>query len=340
MKLVLFIAAVTTAVASTGPAQKFIVIGDWGGRSEHEVTTTSEIAGAAGMAKVADELGGLDFIVSVGDHFYEGGIKGDAHDKRFKQTYEDVYHQSELMCPWYVVAGNHDHNGNITAQLEYHHVSKRWNYPNLWHTITKNFTVNNKTMSTQLVALDGVVMMGMHDSDNAIPGPHYWDTEPHPLQAKADKQFEWFDKVMKESTADYLWVYSHYPIYSADGANNNEVTKIADQMTKYGASGYFGGHQHTMHYFSGGNGAQVYVTQGGGSRGLAIKDPPSKPVAEGIKWEWGVTKKDKDGDKSGGFSSVLVDDKGSTIRFHNEDGDILHTAAPIPPRAHRFTGTK
>lgn len=127
-------------------AMSFLVIGDWGGRSEHEVTDAAQIAGAAGMAKVADQLGGVDFVVSVcalrieleaphaalfpcstsdpdtlgsiligqvGDHFYEGGIKGDAHDKRFKETFEDVYHQQELQVPWYVVAGNHDHSGNI-----------------------------------------------------------------------------------------------------------------------------------------------------------------------------------------------------------------------------------
>ena len=88
-----------------------------------------------------------------------------------------------------------------------------------------------------------------------------------------------------------------------------------------------------MHYFTGNNGAQAYVTQGGGSRGLSLKTPPSKPVAPGIKWEWGVSKQDKDGNKAGGFSSVLVDDKGSTIRFHKEDGTVLHTSAPIPPRS-------
>ena len=97
-------------LTSSGQAKgQYLVFGDWGGRSEHEVTDAAQKAGAAGMAKVADDLGGIDFIISVGDHFYEGGIEGDAHNKRFKQTFEDVYHQPELQCPWYVVAGNHDH---------------------------------------------------------------------------------------------------------------------------------------------------------------------------------------------------------------------------------------
>jgi hypothetical protein len=80
--------------------QKFFVFGDWGGRSERQPADDAQKAGAAGMTKVAQQIGGVDYIVSVGDHFYEGGIKGSAHDKRFKVTFEDVYHQKELQCPW------------------------------------------------------------------------------------------------------------------------------------------------------------------------------------------------------------------------------------------------
>ena len=44
----------------------------------------------------------------------------------FKETFEDVYTSKSLMRNWYLVAGNHDHNGNVTAQIEYTNRTQRW----------------------------------------------------------------------------------------------------------------------------------------------------------------------------------------------------------------------
>jgi len=68
---------------------------------ESEPTDAAQEAGAASMAKVAGQLGGIGAVISAWGHFDEGGIKGDAHSKRFKVTSEDVYHKKELQCPWY-----------------------------------------------------------------------------------------------------------------------------------------------------------------------------------------------------------------------------------------------
>ena len=65
----------------------------------------------------------------MGDNFYGAGIKGDDHAKRFKDTFEDAFPEPELMIPWYVIAGNHDHGGNVSAQIAYSQDSSRWNYP-------------------------------------------------------------------------------------------------------------------------------------------------------------------------------------------------------------------
>jgi hypothetical protein len=47
----------------------------------------------------------LEALAPYQRHFDEGGIKGDAHSKRFKVTFEDVYHQKKPQCPWYVGCG-------------------------------------------------------------------------------------------------------------------------------------------------------------------------------------------------------------------------------------------
>lgn len=47
-----------------------------------------------------------------------------------QDTFERVFVSPGLRgVPWYVMAGNHDHAGNVTAQLRYSHHSPRWYGP-------------------------------------------------------------------------------------------------------------------------------------------------------------------------------------------------------------------
>jgi acid phosphatase/tartrate-resistant acid phosphatase type 5 len=154
--------------------------------------------------------------------------------------------------------------------------------------------------------------------------------EPHPLQVHGDTQFEWFDKVMAASTADYLWVYGHYPMYNADGPHEALVNKIGAQMTKYNASGYFAGHEHTVYEFTNKDKTQAYIVTGaGGGHGCNRKNPPNGTFAGGVRWEWGHKFSDKP--MQAGFNSVLVGHDSSTLRFHDQDGVVLHNNT-IPSR--------
>ncbi len=114
------------------------------------------------MGKIADTLD-TQFVLALGDNFYFDGVK-DVDDPRFKveqdyfgffgffeqnvletallqkvfyscnkisfpqfqETFEDVFVSKSQQRNWYLVAGNHDHHGNVTAQIEYSKRSKRW----------------------------------------------------------------------------------------------------------------------------------------------------------------------------------------------------------------------
>jgi hypothetical protein len=77
-------------------------------------------------------------IFLLGDNFYHSGIHTPADgingEKRIKKTFEDVYTAQSLKdIPFWVIAGNHDHLGNVSSQIAYtnhpQNVGGRWKFP-------------------------------------------------------------------------------------------------------------------------------------------------------------------------------------------------------------------
>jgi len=97
----------------------FLVLGDWGTGS------TAQRKIAVQMAKTAKAIGAR-FVISTGDNFYEDGVES-VLDPQWKTSFEEVYDQPALMIPWYITLGNHDHHGNIVAQVDY--TNSRWRLP-------------------------------------------------------------------------------------------------------------------------------------------------------------------------------------------------------------------
>lgn len=82
-------------------------------------TTAAEQTTAKGMDDLAGEIGAR-FALALGDNFYYDGVTS-VDDHRFKDTFENVFTGSNLQGEDFfrVLAGNHDHNGNVTAQIAY-----------------------------------------------------------------------------------------------------------------------------------------------------------------------------------------------------------------------------
>lgn len=66
------------------------------------------------MGRVGHHLG-IDFVISVGDNFYQAGLKG-PHDAKFDNSSE-VYTARSLQTQWFAVLGNHDYLGDTLLQI-------------------------------------------------------------------------------------------------------------------------------------------------------------------------------------------------------------------------------
>jgi tartrate-resistant acid phosphatase type 5 len=229
----------------------------------------------------------------------EDGIKNE-HSTRFRDTFENVFDISnpELNTPFYAIAGNHDHSGNVTAQIAYSKHSSRWKYDDFWYT--KSHTVNNVT--TQVVMIDTVTIAGMAYKDHVTGMIH--KNESHPMQAHLGTQLQWLEETLKSSTADYLWVVGHFPVYSQceHGPTDEIIKHVLPLMSQYKASGYINGHDHCSGYYF--DNHMAFVLTGAGMECCYSPDNLNNKANPGEPW-FRMDKGKNQGD-GGGFASFSV----------------------------------
>jgi len=316
---------------STCQAYFFFSVGDWGGLTDVVPTTAVEKHNALSMAAVSKALDPDEaiarFALLVGDNFYSSGIQGDESSWRFNATFENAFPESheELRIPFYAVAGNHDHKGNVSAQIAYAQHSSRWTFDDIWYT----FTEEADGVSTQIVYIDTVTLAGMSYEDESTG--MFVEDEYHPIQLHADAQLEWLESTLNASTADYLWISGHYPIYShcSHGPNLKLQSSVLPLMRKYRATGYIAGHDHcSSYYFDEG---MAHVLAGAGMeccyqpKNLDNHANPGQPLFRMDLLQ--------NRDDTGGFASYTVSASNTTIRFHAANGGrVQYTAEPILPR--------
>lgn len=323
----LALASLAAARAASADALDFLVMGDWGGKGSGTCTTAEEVNTAKGMNAAAQSLGAT-FALALGDNFYSGGVKS-VNDARFKETFEDVFTGPALSAQsgfrFHVVAGNHDHSGNVTAQIAYSAVDPRWVYPSLYYTFTE--TTHDKSASIQFVMMDTVFnsgnsqMPGTEEEDQQLHG----DQMPGPEdEVLANEQVTWLETTLASSKADYLVVAGHYPIYSIceHGPDTGLMKKIQPLLRKYKVSAYLNGHDHCQEYINVGDGIQYHVV--GSAHHGDTSTAHSGTLSKGqLKFH---------ASSPGGFASVHVTKAGMQLTHYDPSGKELYTAPAQVPR--------
>jgi acid phosphatase/tartrate-resistant acid phosphatase type 5 len=303
------------------------------------------------MQVVAEGLGPPRFVLALGDNFYDKGISGSEYSTRFQTTFEQAFPEPGLQCPWYAVAGNHDHHGNVTAQIKYSDHSKRWRFPDLHYTFSQPVIDGGVNITTQVIYIDTVTIAGMSYRDDATGA--FVEGEAHPLQRLAQTQLTWLEDTLKASTADYLWVAGHYPVYShcQHGPTAKLILQVLPLLQKYKASGYIAGHDHCSAHYD--HDDLAFVVTGAG-KACCYKPDNLKAILNPGPPAFRMDSEQSHG-AAGGFASFAVtaqahpaprtptpnlpprdrcpcDLQNTTIRYHSDNGTVLFSATPVAPR--------
>ncbi|XP_071953999.1 tartrate-resistant acid phosphatase type 5-like [Antedon mediterranea] len=240
----------------TNDSLRFLVLADWGGLPISPYFTPIEVSVAKVMGDIATNYKS-EFVLALGDNFYFNGVENE-HDRRFKDTFENVYTAPSLDIPWYIVGGNHDHVGNITGQTEYTNISPRWNFPSLYYRL--KFDIPNTKSSILIVMIDTVVLCG--NSDMLFPGSA--PTGPDDPQA-AEEQWAWIEQQLNNSqNFEYVIVAGHFPVWSVahHGPTECLVSRLQPLLNKYRVNAYFCGHDHNLQYLKEDNSTVKYFVIG------------------------------------------------------------------------------
>ena len=273
--------ASSSSTITSYPSLGFLALGDWGGSGNAPYYTDPQVQVGIGMANIINgSYNNIQAILALGDNFYPLGLcnnetffscnvtnntinttdwrTGTEYDPRFNDTFEHVYTDpaytlNNKIIYWHPLAGNHDALGNITAELFYSNHSKRWRYPYYYYTLQYSLIPYNTTtyiwkevdkrpsnalLHVSFMMLDATLWYGIYPVEPEIGIEEWvWISTTLPMLAEV---------------SDFLFVASHYPLYSACAHGNTDymITNLLPLLDYYNITAYLSGHDHCQEYLT------------------------------------------------------------------------------------------
>lgn len=210
-------------------AQNFIVISDFGRNGYFNQKEVAEV-----MGNVAYDCK-VKYFVTAGDNFQIKGVQS-ISDPLWLSSFENIYTHQSTHFDWFPALGNHDHGGNVQAQIEYSNVSRRWQMPAPYYTVAHSL---NGT-SVRVVIIDTNPMLQAFSKN----------PDPDAL-AYSKKQLVWVDSVLAAAKEEWVIVVGHHPVYSSHPTRGNTkalVENLNPIMNRHHVDFFIGGHDHTFQH--------------------------------------------------------------------------------------------
>lgn len=242
--------ALAESIKRDAKTLSFLALGDWG-----QGGSANQRAVAAKLGEVAAERGSA-FIITTGDNFYPSGVRS-TKDAAWVDSFESIYAAPSLQVPWYPVLGNHDHRGNVQAQVAYSVTSQRWRMAARYYAIAVPLPEGG---FAHIFFLDTTEIAGGDD----------WFGWIAPA-GRAREQLEWLEQCLTASNARWKIVVGHHPVHSGGrhGGSSALVRAVKPLMERYGVTLYLNGHDHCLQHVAV-NGLH-YLTTGAGAKPNGVR---------------------------------------------------------------------
>lgn len=226
----------------------FYTIGDWGRNGYYRQKELAD------MMDLAGHVVEPEFIVSTGDNFYPNGVAS-IQDPYWISSYENIYTGPSLFCPWYVILGNHDYRGNYQAQIDYTHISQRWNMPSQYYF--KDIKADDGA-TARLVFIDTTPLNDEYYEEAKYAKVHGQDTTA---------QLHWIDEVL-DVEVDWKIVVGHHPFYTGGKRKEDKMwvrSHVEELLTKHKVHLYLAGHEHDLQHIKNKDLPTHHIISGSGS---------------------------------------------------------------------------
>ena len=249
------------SAARAGDTLHFLVIGDTGSGAKQQ----KEVAEA--MAKYAAKhlkSNAVDFVMMVGDNFYNDGVKT-VDDPQWQDKFENMYDSNRLAMPFLVVLGNHDWRNSLPdVEIDYNrtHPGTRWHMDG--HYYKREFWLSGA--DTNGPALADFFFI---DTEAWEAGRSY--VEQYPDKKLGEKQMTWLEEELKKSRAQWKIVAAHHPLYSnGEHGHDKQVidlrARLAPVFKKWKVDAFITGHDHDLQRIEVPGEPTLFVISGAGSK--------------------------------------------------------------------------
>jgi len=296
---------------------EMILLGDWGGIPYRPYYTPFEYITAEQLMSYSNK-NDVDSVLALGDNFYFDGVKNE-YDKRFKETYEDVFRDANFKSiPWFVVGGNHDHYGNISGQIAYSNHSSRWHFPDLWYSMQ----ITGPDYNATVIMIDTVMLCGNTNYDESSHGQPNGKTS----QYMVNEQLEFIEQKLAGNRNQYIFVAGHFPVYSAaeHGPTECLLTKLKPLLEKYNVTAYLCGHDHNMqHIHEDSSPVHYFVSGAGNFIDKSMKHAGDLPT-NSLRFYWAEYL------GLGAFATMKITSSSAVVSYYTGIGNLVYNATMLP----------